>query len=189
MTLGVLGAVPLAFEGREDGRACRFRALEMRRYIVDVDEDAIDDVGDVVPALRHLALLAMALRAVVVQRRRGKHHDAAPGVELAVGEASILEPPVRFPKTERLRQPVHGRRSVLVCQHRNHSLRHHAASPGLYSPNTRRKTAQHSPIVTYSARAAFSGSIRLPLPRATRSRSARRRSTVALERPARSFLR
>src|SRR2546430_5436136 len=155
MPLDVFDAVPLALLAlldREKNPLCRFlRPVKVWVDIVDVDEHAVDDVRDLGPALSLLAFLAVMLRPAIVGRGGGEHDHAVAGLHLAVAQPAVLaQHPGAFAKSERPGEPVHRRRSILVRDHRDHCgvLVHHAASPGWYSPNTARNTAQHSPIVT-----------------------------------------
>src|SRR5467141_2796653 len=123
----------------------------MGRDVVDVYQHAVDDVGDLGPFPRVLAFLAVALGPVVVRRGRGQHDHPLARLHLAMAEPPVLAQHSRpLTKTECASKPVHRRGSILVSEHRNHGriTVTHAASPGWYSPNTPRRTRQHSPIVT-----------------------------------------
>src|SRR5579864_3163380 len=184
MAFQVFGAVALALaallDRRKDGGARGLGAFEVPIDVADVNQHAVDDVRHVVPAPRRFTFLAVPFWPAVVGRWSGKHDQATPRLHLAVAEpAPLAQHAGALAKTERSGEPVHRGGTVLVSDHRydGRIFAAHAASSGLYSPNTSRSTRQHSPIVAYSDSAAFSGGIRFSTPRAARSRSANFSST------------
>src|SRR5690348_4894126 len=193
MPLEIFGAIALplltCLQRGEDGGAVLPRSSIVGVDVVDVHEHSVDDVGDLQPLACGLAFLAVPPRSVVVGRRSGEHDHAAVGLHLTVAQATALtEHPGAPAEPKDARQPVHRPRPGSVRAHRDDpgSLPP-ATSFGRYSPNTPRRTRQHSPIVTYSARASFSGGIRFSDPRAARSTAARSLSTTDCVRRARSF--
>src|SRR3989442_15647455 len=155
MPLQIFGAVALAFAGfldrRQDDRASCPGSLEMGLDVVDVDQHAVDDVGDLGPFPRLLAFFAVALGPVVVRRGRGQHDHPFARLHLAMAEPAVsVEHPRALAKAKSLGEPAHRRGSILLSEHRNHGriTGTHAASPGRYSPKTPRRTRQPTPTVT-----------------------------------------
>src|SRR6266436_9894319 len=157
MAFEVLGAVlrtvRVLFERRQDRRAAGSRPLEVRLRVVHVHQHAVDDVRHLGPQRRLLAILAMALRAAVVRRRRRQHDHPGARLHLAVRQTAVTRRRHARPlaKAENSREPIESGRPVLVGDHRDDiGIGGHAqaASVGRYSPNTCRSTSQHSPIVT-----------------------------------------
>src|SRR5690349_20667725 len=117
MPFQVFGPVALAtlaafLHRRQHRRARRLRPREVFIDVVDVDEYAVDDVRHVVPAAGNLALLAVMLWPVIVERGGGKHHHTTARVELAMREPSVLDPPVPLAESKSFDEPVHRLRPV-----------------------------------------------------------------------------
>src|ERR1700686_3581111 len=109
---------------RKDGGAGCASTLEMSVHILDVHQNAIDDVWDLRPLRGSLASLSVVSWRLIVRRRSGKHdHSAA---VLAGHHFAVAEPAIRLDHADDLveakcfRQPVHRRWSVLVREHRDH---------------------------------------------------------------------
>src|SRR5579859_8230025 len=98
----------------QDARTGGFGSGEMRVQVFDLHQYAIDDVGNLGPLPRSLAVLAMVLRALVVRSRCGQHDDSLARLELSVRQPAVVgHAPVGLDEPESLDQPVHGGVAVL----------------------------------------------------------------------------
>ena|SRR5438132_5692210 len=92
VSLEILSAVPdtvlIILEAAEHSRALCDGTLAVCGNILHVDEDTVDDIGDLGPAGGGFAMLSVMGRRLVVRRWCGQHHDTAAGFQLPVTQAS-----------------------------------------------------------------------------------------------------
>src|SRR2546426_5616588 len=120
----------------QDLRAATLGASEVRVDVVDVHDEAIDDVWIFEPLARERARLRVAARTLVRVARMTHEHRCSVELEHDVGDgAQAVMKSLSLTEAEYLCDPIGGEARIFIREHRDDALLCHGRPPSCSSSN------------------------------------------------------